>query len=153
MPNYWFVSIAIFVLCLFFPGYYAGPSGEPMPALQLLAVGWLGPADGHFSWYANLLFALSIIFYRKKSVSTALAFYALCFALSFLLYGRMGETTADRVIMSLGWGYILWVTAISILLVGHITSAQAVKRKTLFLYYFILLVVIFVPFIYHHYFK
>lgn len=115
------VSLALFVACLAFPGYYIRESHEPQSAYALLLMGWLGPLDGHFSWYANLFYLIAIIKYKKQKASYVLGFIALLLALSFLGYSKIivSEAPTYARITGYGWGYYLWITSLGIYSIGQ----------------------------------
>ena len=61
----WF-SLALYATGFAFPAYYIGNTHEPQNSSSLLLMGWLGPLDGHFSWFANLFFLSLYLSIKKK---------------------------------------------------------------------------------------
>lgn len=125
------LSIACFGLCLVFPGYYLGDRFEPQVAGTLLLTGWLGPLDGHLSWYANPLFLLALVFHRRPLRSSILGLVALALAASFLLHGRIAVSEAPtyQSIVAYGWGYALWLTAFATLSLGQWLRARGTDAR------------------------
>lgn len=118
------ISIALYALCLAFPAYYIGDAHEPQSSLSLLLMGWLGPLDGHFSWFANLFYLLALIKYKKPNVSAGFGILALILALSFLTQERVivSEAPSYKDIVTYGYGYFFWVSAIGQLSLTQLLS-------------------------------
>jgi hypothetical protein len=118
------ISVALYALCLAFPAYYIGDTHEPQSSLSLLLMGWLGPLDGHFSWFANLFYLLALIKYKKPNVSAGLGILALILALSFIAHERIivSEAPTYKNIVGYGYGYFFWIAAIGQLSLTQILS-------------------------------
>jgi hypothetical protein len=114
-------AVVVFAACLLLPAYYVGDRLEPQSSLSLLLTGWMGPLDGHFSWYANPLFAIAVLYAARARRSAMLATGALLLAMSFLLHGRIAVSEAPTYqrIAGYGWGYGLWVAAMAMLAAGQ----------------------------------
>jgi hypothetical protein len=125
------ISVLCFLACLTLPGYYIGEQFEPQMAYAALMIGWLGPLDGHFSWYANPLFLLALIFVNRPQRSSTLGFIAFALAVSFLFHKKIivSEAPTYKVIMSYGWGYGLWVSSLAVFSIGQLLRAQDAKNS------------------------
>ncbi len=125
------ISILCYLACLTLPGYYIGERFEPQMAYAALMIGWLGPLDGHFSWYANPLFLLALISANRPQKSSILGFIALALAISFLLHKKIivSEAPTYKTIMSYGWGYGLWVTSLAVFSIGQLLRALGADRR------------------------
>ncbi|KAB2844025.1 MAG: hypothetical protein F9K47_05040 [Burkholderiales bacterium] len=123
------LSILCFAVCLALPAYYLGDAFEPQGSASLLLTGWLGPFDGHFSWYANPLYLLALVLHRRPRASSILALIALALAASFLLHNRIAVSEAPtyQSIVAYGWGYALWLTAMATLSVGQWLRARGAQ--------------------------
>lgn len=123
------ICLVLFACSLAFTGFYVGEAREPNAAIQLLFVGWLGPVDGHFAWFANVFLLAALLKINRPRISLVFALIALAFALSFLGYKQIivSEAPSYGAIKSYGWGYALWVASI-----GYFSVAQymVVKQKT-----------------------
>jgi len=123
------VSIAIFFICLSFPGYYYGDMAEERGGLDLLLTGWLGS----FFWYANLFYLLSLFSYKKTEISSVFSVLSLLISISFL--GASQAPSGDIngggnvSISGYGMGYFLWVLSIGILAIGHILPVKSAENK------------------------
>jgi hypothetical protein len=115
------ICLALFVICLAFPGFYVGLEREPNLAYSLLMLGWLGPLDGHLAWFANPLLLAALIKRNSYKTSFVLAVIALALALSFLAYERIivSEAPSYKPIVAYGWGYFLWLASI-----GYFATVQ-----------------------------
>lgn len=125
------LSIICFAVGLALPAYYLGDAFEPQGSAPLLLTGWLGPFDGHFSWYANPLYVLALVFYRRPRASSVLAGLALALAASLLLHQRIAVSEAPtyQTIVAYGWGYALWLTAMATLAVGQWMRARGADGR------------------------
>lgn len=114
-----YASLIFYLMCFIFPAFYAGEIREPNYPSELLMMGWLGPLDGHFSWYANIFYLLSLIYFKKEA-SLALILIAAMLALSFLTKDEIirNEGGGTSHITAYGIGYFLWVTSLIMLLVA-----------------------------------
>lgn len=127
------LGLACFGLSLAIPAYYLGERFEPQWAGALLLTGWLGPFDGHFSWYANPLFLLALVFHRRPLLSSILGLAGFALAASFLLHNRIAVSEAPtyQSIAAYGWGYALWLTSFATLAIGQwFRSRGAEARQT-----------------------
>ena len=116
------MSLSLFFLSLFFPAYYYGEAQESYISLSLFLTGWLGILfDGHFSWIANPLYFIALVFRKDYGKSTKFGVMSLVFALSFLLYAKIAisEAPTHVNIVGYGFGYFLWVLSIGVLTVGQ----------------------------------
>lgn len=108
------ISIACYVMSLMLPAY---DNGHVTNGGEALAMGWLGPLDGHFSWYANLFYFWALAKYRHKNKNLIPAFIGLALSTSFMFASDIfhDEGIGDRPIRALEWGYFLWVMAMLLL--------------------------------------
>lgn len=100
-------------------------------AYAALMIGWLGPLDGHFSWYANPLFLLALLSANSPKRSSTLGFLALVIATSFLFHKKIivSEAPTYKTIMSYGWGYGLWVTSLAVFSVGQLLRVRGAGTR------------------------
>lgn len=117
------ISITLFTLCLFFPGFYINDSLTPWDSYGLLINGWMGFVDYQFAWFSNPCYFLAIAFYKyKPKVSILLMLVGLALALSFL-FKKTVITNANSSlapVTAYGWGYFLWIMSFVFLLFGLI---------------------------------
>ncbi len=120
-PIHLWMSLGLFAVCLALPGYYVKEWHEPHMSLSLLLIGWLGPIDDHYSWFANVFFLIALLKYREPKFSYMFGFIALAFALSFLGHEKIliDGGGGHAWITAYGLGYVLWVASIGILSVGQ----------------------------------
>jgi hypothetical protein len=125
------ISLLCYLACLALPGYYIGERFEPQMAYAALMIGWLGPLDGHFSWYANPLFLLALLYANRPQRSSVLGFIALALAISFLFHKKIivSEAPTYKTIMSYGWGYGLWVTSLAVFSIGQLLRALGAEGR------------------------
>jgi len=121
------LSLAVFICCFFYPAFNPS-SSRPTDPVALISIGWLGPMDGHFSWYANLLYLISILKSGKNRTAMKFSLGALILALTFLTKNSMFNGSGVTKIDEYGIGYFLWVFAILILFIGQLTTF--LYRKT-----------------------
>lgn len=123
------ICLALFASSLAFTGFYVGEAREPSAALQLLLMGWLGPLDGHFAWFANVFLLAALIKSNRPKTSLVLALIALAFALSFLGYKKIivSEAPSYGRIEAYGWGYALWIASMGYL---SVVQYSVVRQKT-----------------------
>lgn len=125
------ISILCYLACLTLPSYYIGERFEPQMAYTALMIGWLGPLDSHFSWYANPLFLVALLSTNKPEKSSVLGFIALGLAISFLLHKSIivSEAPTYKTIMSYGWGYGLWVTSLAVFSIGQLLRTLKTEER------------------------
>lgn len=125
------ISIFCFLTCLFLPGYYIGERFEPQIAYVVLLMGWIGPLDLHFSWYANPLYIFALGAASRPKKSAILGIIAFALAISFLFYKKImvSEAPTYEEIMSYGWGYGLWVTSFAVFSIGQMLRALEVENR------------------------
>lgn len=125
------ISLILFMVCLALPGFYIREAHEPQLSFYLLIMGWLGPLDGHFSWFANIYFLIALLKYKKPKTSSSLGFIALALALSFLGYEKIivSEAPTYARITAYGFGYMLWFLSIGILSIGQFSLATNKSKK------------------------
>lgn len=137
------LGIALYVSCLFFTAFYLREIREPQAASAVLAIGWLGILDSHFSWYANPIFLIAIIISRKNpTLSLLLGVLALLLVLSFLTHKRIVVSEAHASITAYGIGYFLWALSIAVFLTGQFIAATqcfSSVGKIIFSYLFVIL--------------
>jgi hypothetical protein len=124
--TYILISSALYAICLALPGFYIGETYEPYNSAELLLIGWLGPLDAHFSWYANLTYGLAILTIKKHKTSLIFSCIALLLALSFLMRDSIivNEAGHSAKITAYGLGYFFWITAILLLTVTQYHSCK-----------------------------
>lgn len=118
------ISIALFLACLFFPAFYTTEGVEEAIAwnsLLVLIFGWLGVFIGIFYWYANIFYLFALIKIKDLHMSSSLGFVAFGLGLLFLtqeeiLANESGDMTS---ITGYGWGYILWIASLGIFWIGQ----------------------------------
>ena len=121
--HFW-VSIALFIACLFFPAFYTTQVGKQPVAwdsIPLLLFGWLGALFNNFSWYANLFYLVALIKIKNLSISSPLGFIALALALLLLTKQEMPSNTWTETvpITRYGWGYFLWLASFAVFWLGQ----------------------------------
>ena len=125
------ISILFYLVCLTLPGYYSGESFKPEMAYSILMLGWLGPLDGQFSWYANLFFLFALRSTNSPQKSSILGFIALALAISFLFSNKIlvSEAPTYTTIASYGWGYSLWVTSLAVFSIGQLLRVFGADKR------------------------
>jgi len=113
-------SLALYLLALAGPGFHFGEQRQAWDAYLLLLIGWLGPFDGHFAWFANPAFLIGQLTWRVPVVCRVVSVAALLLALSFLLHREIvvSEAPTYAKITGYGWGYVVWLLAMACLALG-----------------------------------
>ncbi|MES2673846.1 MAG: hypothetical protein V4660_06370 [Pseudomonadota bacterium] len=111
----------LYLASLAFPACYLGEERQAQDSAELLICGPFGILVGAFAWYANPFFWFAVV-KNKKFISIMLSAFSLFLALSFISYKRVMYVNFDfqKEITFFGWGYFLWVLAISVFLVGQV---------------------------------
>ena len=123
------LSLALYIACLFFDAYYLGVTREPNTSLNILLIGWMGFLMGNFCWFANMIyFAAIVLSFLREKANLIVAAAALLLALIFLFYKQIpvSEAPTYEVITGYGLGYFLWVLSMLVLLVGETLIALKV---------------------------
>jgi len=125
------ISIFCYLTSLILPGYYIGESFEPQMAYAALLVGWLGPLDLHFSWYANPFYFVALKSAKQPIKSAIFGIIALALAITFIFSKKImvSEAPTYAAIVSYGWGYGLWVTSLSVFSIGQILRTLDVNSR------------------------
>jgi hypothetical protein len=113
------LSIALFVACLLFDGFYIEGSDPRAWAdtWLLLLIGWIGILAGLPYWFANplLIGAWIALALGKRKSALILSGVALGLALLFLLERRIlvSEAPTYAAVTGYGAGYWLWVASMA----------------------------------------
>jgi hypothetical protein len=93
---------------------------EPAPGYQILVTGWLSPALLNFAWYANPFFLYGIARLIGHGTPTLSSAIAAVLALDTVRFERMpvDEGGGSTVLYGYGWGAIVWLLSIFLLLVA-----------------------------------
>ena len=113
------LSLFTFVSCFFYPAFNPD-SNVPVESMKLFLLGWIGPLHGHFSWYANLFYIISLLIFEKTNIAISFSALALLLSLSFLSTEDMFNGSGVTTIEGYGAGYYLWISAILILFIGQV---------------------------------
>lgn len=145
-----FLSLLSFILCLIFPAFYTNENREPNYGIGLLLWGWLGPVDNHFSWYANIFYTLSLIFFKRK-ISPLFLAIAITLTLSFLIKNKIAVDIGGvkSEITAYGAGYFFWVTSSAMLLLAKIFYDHPQPIKTIVISTRLTFLILFSVFIYN----
>jgi hypothetical protein len=129
------VALACFVLALAFPavGTCYAP-GSPLPDWfenqNILFFGWMAALVGQFGWFANIPFAVTLVFLARGK---PLPWYVPAGQLTFLIFAIVSLLPAFGMMLPhnegysepvcwLGRGFWLWVAAQAIALVGALVA-------------------------------
>nr|WP_320115864.1 hypothetical protein [uncultured Desulfuromonas sp.] len=151
-----FITLSLFSMSLFYPAYYINETHEPQMGYGLLLIGWLGPFDNHFSWFANPLLLIALFGFRHPKVSWFYSLLAVVLALSFLVHDEIiiSEAPTYAPITAYGWGYLLWISSMNFFSVGQLINAvfsEEKKYKVAIAAHFFWLVIAIIVFSKHYY--
>lgn len=128
-----FLSLALFFLCLSRDGYYVAIGHKADSALALLLVGWLGFIDGVFSWFANPFLLLAWVQFIRGKYSYAILFsiIAVVLIVTFQLHESIivDEGGARSKIIGYGSGYWLWLSSSIVSFVASIFAIFSIEAK------------------------
>lgn len=129
-------SIGLFIASLFQDGFLIEGSNPRAwaPCFGLLLIGWIGIFQGNLTWLANPLILFAWLAYadaRSRYQSIPFASLSLCFALSFMLYGKILSSEAGHYskVTSLELGYWLWVASITSMIVLPLTELLFIRLQ------------------------
>ena len=125
------IVICLFTAALFLPAHQSTSAGsilhqsdDVVPGWRLASLGWLGPLELCFAWFANLPLIICVVkMLRGKSPKPPTAVITACLALSVLLPQRIWQP-AD------GWhtGHFhgpaiwLWLSCFTVILLASMQS-------------------------------
>jgi hypothetical protein len=128
-----FIVVGLFAASLFLPGHQRtsagsilGQADDVVPGWRLASLGWLGPLELCFAWFANLPLIVCVVrMLRGKSPNRPVAIATACLALSVLLPQRIWQP-AD------GWhtGHFhgaaiwLWLSCFGVVLLASIKKPE-----------------------------
>jgi hypothetical protein len=128
-----FLSLALFFLCLPKDGYYVAIGYKADSSLALLLVGWLGFIDGVFSWFANPFLLLAWVQFIRKKYSYAIlcSFIAVMLIITFQLHETItvNEGGTRSKIIGYGSGYWLWLSSSIVSFVASIFAIFSIEAK------------------------
>ena len=130
---YILAALALYLACLALPSITVANSGAPELGGSYLVTGWMGPAAGHYEWFANpSIYAAAYFLVRGQD--RAAVFWSVMAALliTYLLGSReitAGDGTMRREILSFGLGYWLWLASAGTLMLGGVVRLVAAKRQ------------------------
>ena len=120
------LSAVVWLTSLALPGFAIYSNLRHIPGYEILWMGWLSPLVFNFAWFANVFYfyAFFQLFSGKSPVKSSF-FSALLsldtFRFSWYLFDEGG---AKSLVFGYGWGAVLWIFSIFILL-----TAVGVKEK------------------------
>ena len=116
------VFLCLLTLSLFFTAFTIEESNNSglreITSIEALLSGWLGALTldfASFSWFANPLIVLAIIFFDEQPrMALLLSIIAVFTALSFLLANEIvaNEGGGTRTILTVDTGYYLWLSSL-----------------------------------------
>ncbi len=115
------LSIILWILSLALNGLTLGYNGsEELRGLEILVMGWLSPLAFNFAWYANVFYIYAIINLRSNEIVTLSPMIAiiLCFDMFRLNEYMINEAGHTTIVYGYGWGAILWLLSIFLLLIA-----------------------------------
>lgn len=121
------ISVIFFLVSLMSDCYIANGKEDTIGSFGLGAflLGWMNASESFVSWLANPFHIISIIllFFNQKA-SLVCASISFTFALSFQFFDEVLINEAGTIgnINSLGIGYWLWLTSITIIFVTSILN-------------------------------
>jgi len=128
------LSLVLFVISLSQTALYIdAPGDNAESSLLLLLAGWLGMLIGWvpaFCWLANILYALSVLYYFKRNRTALLTSIAsLPLAAAFLKTSQLivSESPTYAVITGYGAGFWLWLGSMLVLTIA--IAAGMVRRN------------------------
>lgn len=102
------ITVALFLLSLLLTGIVT--THETMPGWIVLMLGWMGPLEKNFAWYANLPFAYALLLSKKSTVGPRVVlFYGFLLALSAFRLKVIHYDAGGNDVIRLGTGYYLWL--------------------------------------------
>ncbi len=148
------LSIALYLICLVLPAYYATEIRTPEYSLELLAFGWLALNNGIISWLANPIYIIALVTLKRPLISAPLAIIALVCALSTLSYSEsvlLADGVMYKAPMSFGWGYFLWVLSIGVYAFGQTVNIFSFNKQYSLVITNALFIVVSTSIFLHHY--
>ena len=117
-----FLSIILFIFCLFFDAFYTSDTYLANSSVHILLIGWFGVLAGNFMWFANPIFFIALTSKNKKT-SLYLSLLGIALSLSFILKEnlRIGDGPIEPIV-AYGLGYFLWVLAFITFFLGEILN-------------------------------
>lgn len=112
------VALTLWVASLALTGLVLYAKQERVTGAAILAFGWLSPLVGNFAWFANPLFLWSLLRLRFGKPAVGLALLSTLLSLDAFRFSRylLDEGGATTPVYGYGWGFVLWLAALLVLL-------------------------------------
>lgn len=112
------LALALWIVSLALTGIVLYAEQERMTGAAILALGWLSPLVGNFAWFANPLFLWSLLRLRFGKPAVGLALLSTLLSLDAFRFSEylLNEGGATTPVYGYGWGFVLWLAALLVLL-------------------------------------
>jgi hypothetical protein len=130
---YIFAALGLYLACLALPSITVARSGAPELGGSYLVTGWMGPAAGHFEWFANPCIYGAAYFLARGRDRAALFWSVVAMMLITTLLGSReivaGDGAMQREIVAFHSGYWLWLASAGTLFLGGLVRLVAAQRQ------------------------
>ena len=118
----WLVSLAL-------TGFSLNSNQDSWPGIAILITGWLAALAGNFAWFANPLFLWAFVRLRADRPAVGRSLLAVVVALDTLRLSEISTGNGVSLLWGYGWGALLWLAAMCILLAAAGTRHVEARIK------------------------
>lgn len=114
------IALGCWVLSLPLTGLVLYSGQRKLPGYEILAMGWLSPIVLNFAWFANVFFLFAITRLFRGDVPLFSSAFAAILAFDIFRFHEfmLNEGGGSTPVYGYGWGAVLWVVSIFLLLVA-----------------------------------
>jgi len=115
--NAFLTSVALWIISMFLPIAFSD-LGQPIYGWRILIIGWFGPLDRMFAWYANPLAIGGVVLILRKRITaaTAVVAIALVFAAQSFTWREIPSDQSAEIVDHLSFGFYVWLASLVVLL-------------------------------------
>lgn len=114
------IAIICWLSSLALPGIVPYSAQHTWFGFEILLIGWLSPVIGNFAWFANIFILYAFFRLKAGKLPIQPSIYAALISLDTFRLNQvmMNEGGSTTPVYGYGWGAILWLLSIAILLIA-----------------------------------
>ena len=110
------VSLGLWFVSLLLPGIIVSSTGGDLPGYEILITGWLSPVVFNFAWYANPAYLVAAINLFLGNTASRASLISVILGFDIFRLSELSNSNDNYEIYGLGWGAIVWLTALLIMM-------------------------------------
>lgn len=123
------IAMTLWLVSLALTGFSLNSNQDSWPGIAILIAGWLGGLAVNFAWFANPLFLWAFVRLRTDKPAVGRSLLAVVLAFDTLRLSEIPNGNGVSLLWGYGWGALLWLAAMCILLAAAGTRQVEARIK------------------------